>query len=511
MATSGYFDTSNPRIVYWIEAFINSQSTSGNYSNVTVRVWFKRTNSGYQTWGTGTVYCKINGTQYTSNVTPDQKITSTPIKLFEKTLNIYHNSDGTKNLALSAKISHNAPLNSDWHSWNYTLTTIPRASVPTMDKSTVEYGQSVMIYTNPASSSFKHTLRYNWNGRTGTIASNVGSSYTWTIPTSFMNYIPNSTSTTGTIYCDTYSGSTKIGTKSITLKTTVPSNVKPTFSTVTHNEVVSTVSTIVGQYVKNLSKLNLSITGASGAYNSTIKSYQITVDGKTYNSQSTVSETLQSSGTLTITGKVTDSRGRSYSKSITINVLNYEPPSITNLAVKRTSSDGSENLVGEYASVSQNITLYDLNGKNAATIKIKSKLKNNQLWETKYTKTITNDYEGTVVLNGFDIDKSYNIMIQVEDQFNISSVVFDLSTGVVPLSWSKTGIGVGKVWERGTADIGGDTYIDGDLYIQNYLSWHDGNVLFDSNSNGSYIRFPNGVQICFMRRQTSGNGGTTYI
>lgn len=95
MATSKAFATSNARVKYTITIKQNSQSVSGNYSNVIVSVRFYRTNTWYTTYGTGTVYCKINGTTCSVGVTPTQKITSAGIVLFSKTLNINHNADFT--------------------------------------------------------------------------------------------------------------------------------------------------------------------------------------------------------------------------------------------------------------------------------------------------------------------------------------------------------------------------------------------------------------------------------
>ena len=179
-----------------------------------------------------------------------------------------------------------------------TLTTVIPASTPTLSASSVNYGSSVTIYTNRVHTNLTHTLKYNWNGYTGTIATGVGASYAWTIPTSFMNYIPNATSTTGTITVETYNGTALAGTKTVNLTTTVPASVVPTFDTITHSEANSVVTNAgIGAYVKDLSKLNLAITGATGAYGSTITSYKIVFDGVTYNAQSVTSNTVTTAGT----------------------------------------------------------------------------------------------------------------------------------------------------------------------------------------------------------------------
>jgi hypothetical protein len=92
VGTSAAMSTSNSFVKYQITINQNSQNVPGNYSNITVSVNFCRTNSGYSTYGTGTCYCKINGSTYSASVTTSQKIKNSGITLFSKTLNIDHNN-----------------------------------------------------------------------------------------------------------------------------------------------------------------------------------------------------------------------------------------------------------------------------------------------------------------------------------------------------------------------------------------------------------------------------------
>lgn len=228
MATSNAMSTSNQYIKYTISIKQNSQSIADNTSNVTVSVRFYRTNTGYTSYGTGTVYCKINGKQYSDSVTPSQKITNSGIVLFTKTLNISHGIDGKKTLTCSAWISHDVVTSSE-QSYSQALSTIYRASVPTVSPSPVKMGNPVTINTNSASSSFTHTLKYTFGGTTATIATGVGESYPWKVP-DLASKCNNATSGTATITCITYNGSTKIGTETCTVTVNVPSPTKPVFT-----------------------------------------------------------------------------------------------------------------------------------------------------------------------------------------------------------------------------------------------------------------------------------------
>lgn len=237
MGTSGAMSTSNDKVKYSITIGTNWQSVSENYSSVNVKVNFWRTNSGYQTYGTGVVYCKINGTTYSASVSSSQKITSSGITLFNRDVAVGHNADGSKYLDTSAWISMDTPLSSSEQWYGEWLTTIPRASQPTLSSSNVTMGNNVTIYTNRASNSFTHCLYYQiGNGGWNTIATNIENNYTWTIPTSLANNSPNSTNLNLNMILETYSGNTYIGSKSVNLNANVPTSFIPIINSVTLTE-----------------------------------------------------------------------------------------------------------------------------------------------------------------------------------------------------------------------------------------------------------------------------------
>ena len=124
MAVSGNLNTSNDRVKYNITVTESNVNTANNTSDITVSVKFWRTNTGYETYGTGTVYVTVDGTQYTQAVTSSQKITNAGIVLFKKTMTIKHGSDGSKTVNVKAKISLGSVLSSDYQGFNVTLTKI---------------------------------------------------------------------------------------------------------------------------------------------------------------------------------------------------------------------------------------------------------------------------------------------------------------------------------------------------------------------------------------------------
>lgn len=468
MALSGEFGTSNQYIKYYFEVIQNWQDVGGNYSNVTVRVWFKRTN-GYESYGSGTVYVNIDGGAYSASVTSSQKITSTPICLFERTVNITHNGDGTRSFSVSAYISHSV-VSSSSNAWSFGLTTIPRASTPTLSNGNFTMGSAITIYTNKLAN-FTHTVVVTFGGYTANIAFDVVDSVTWTPPTANMApQIPNATSGIGSITLHTYSGGTHIGSKSVGFTANLPTSVVPTFTSVTHSEGTTSpdVKTIIGSYVQNLSTLNMVINGASGVYGSSITNYTFNIDGVDYNGNaSTKSNPLKASGTLTLTATITDSRGRTATKTASITVLAYEAPKITTLTVERANSDGTLNAMGTYVKVTRAGTFNTLNAKNTLTIVVKSKTRGTGTWTTKNTSTAqtASPHSSSVVLSTYSATASHDFMIEFTDKFNTTISLAVISTGQVTMSWGKTGIGIGKVWESGALDLAGDINVTGNSNV----------------------------------------------
>ena len=204
---NGSFDvtTSNQYIkgkVTWND-YKDDNSDAENYTWVHAEFRLSRTNTGYTTRDyEGGFYITIDGQDFYSNtlmVSADKKV--------------YHNSDGKKTITISVRGSMpNTSLSVSQQSGQATLTTIPRASGVTAGEGTI--GSNLLISINRASDSFTHTLSYSFGSLSGQIATGVGTSYSWALPTSFYAQIPNSKSGQGTITCQTYSGGTLIGTSS---------------------------------------------------------------------------------------------------------------------------------------------------------------------------------------------------------------------------------------------------------------------------------------------------------
>lgn len=205
--------TSNQYIVgtvSWKETNINE---TNNTSIVTVELRLSRTNNYTSATGYGGYYVVIDGTSTYVAADYDDKITlnsNTLVASASKT--ITHNTDGSKSITISVYSDGLTIFTISQQSGTARLTTIPRKSSVKAGKGTI--GDELRISITRASDSFTHRLSYTFGSLSGTIASNVGEYYDWDIPTSFYAQIPNATSGKGTITCQTYSGSTLIGSSS---------------------------------------------------------------------------------------------------------------------------------------------------------------------------------------------------------------------------------------------------------------------------------------------------------
>lgn len=354
------YGTSNKYIMYSVNSTEHGVSipSNGSYVNVWMDVW--RTNTGYTTYGSGTAYLRINGTLYSATITSSQKITSSAIRLI--TVNnvwIPHNADGSKAISITGWISHDR-FSSSEQGYTHTLTTIPRQASISSFTCASSYLNGAMTIKYNSKTSYTYYLRLSvpnvqqiYRGSLGTkAAGDQTATHTFTSAElqTIYNLFPNTDKVTIEAVIETYNGSTKIGESGkLTLTLTMPTSVVPSFTSVT----AMGVNLFGNFYLQSISSVKLTINGASGIYGSTIKSYSIKGDTFSYNGSSSAYTTgvLVHSGNITFTATITDSRGRTASKTVTITVTAYSPPTIS-LSAYRCNSSGVEDAAsGTYIAV----------------------------------------------------------------------------------------------------------------------------------------------------------------
>lgn len=493
--TSEAFSTSNPYIKFEIKVVENSYSVANNTSNVTVTVRFWRTNTGYQTYGTGTVYCFIYNDTYSQAVTSDQKITNSGIVLFEKTLDIPHDDDGTRNLNVAAYISHER-VTSESYDYYVDLTTIPRVSELSCPTTWV-LGQSITFKINRKSSSFRDTLSYETSSTeySGDLyVKTASTTLSCTLSKNLANIYPNSTRGRVIFRLTTYDGSgTKIGYTERNASFIIPdddSDFLPKCSlsltdtsSITVNGAKKSCLAYFGKYVAGVSEIRATIS-AHGAYGSTIKSYSGSYPGGSFSSSQFDIPTRELSGNCTINVSASDTRDRICTAKGSANVAAYSPPTVTALSVHRcvSETDGTENDQGNFTQVRYGYSIYNIasatSNKNAKSVVLKYKKSTDSAWTSKTlidSNATAYTGSGTIIISTSS-DFSYDILLTVSDSITSSSKSTSVSTGycIYHIPASGKGITIGGIAE-------------GDGFNVKMPAAFSGPITASGNYNGQYV------------------------
>lgn len=462
-----------------------SQSVSGNSS--VIRIWCNLISDSYASvYGvTAPLTVYVNGTgaieQVTVNISPNSKQL-----LWVNEYTVPHNSDGTKTVPLSLKVDINAAgYGSAEYRWDYQLATIPRASP--ISASNGVLGSAMTLTIDRKSSSFTHTVRYNWQGTTGTVGTGISTSTSYTPPLTFASNIPNSTSGTITFYCDTYSGSTLVGTSQTTATLSVPDSVVPTIGGLTLEETATAMNGISTstEFAQILSRVKATVTGASGIYGSTIKSYSITVVNQnlTLTENGGIFDYFKNNGTFIVRATVTDSRGRtSTNKDVTINVREYFSP-VGGFSVVRSGANKDKLTITRNAKVAP-LNISGVN-KNTLSIQFKYAQRGSGTWTNSTgnaNENLTSTFElvnsQASLVETFATTKSYDLIMVVSDKFLSSEVKVSVGTVTIPYAVTKNAFGIGKAPEiSNSVDSAYQYYCNGNP-IQHYkLTNNDGTAI----------------------------------
>ncbi|AYP28560.1 tail protein [Streptococcus phage SW5] len=483
------------RIRLWVDQV--SQDKVANTSQVRFQLALLNTTTTFAQYQCN-AYIEFEGQRLNWSGSPSMLGWYQTIPLIDQTVTINHDSDGKKTFSVSAQFNGSggwSPRTLTISGISFTLTDIPRLSSVSVDTGTI--GSSVTININRQSSSFKHTVRYAWANKSGTIASNVDTSTEWTIPLDFANDFPNSETGTGTIYVDTYSEGTMIGTQSATLIASVPASMKPTFEGVSlsdSNTAAQKVLQNANTFIQIMSNIKVSFNGASGSYGSNITGYRAEIVGKnqTTNVNGGTLGIMNYNGTITVRASVSDSRGRwSDPRDVSVKVLEYFAPSLS-FSVVRTGSTSSTLEIIRNARIAPLI----VNGIQKNTMKLTFKV--SPYGKDAYTTdtgpasgewlSVSSLVNSPANLAGeYAANKSWQILAILEDKFTSTSFKAQVPVESVVLSYDRDGLGIGKIREFGALDVAGDIYANNSQIQQYQLTSNNGGPKWNvDNANNLY-------------------------
>lgn len=455
MATYG---TSNKYINY----SVNSQELSYDINSNTsvVRVWIDvwRTNTGYTTYGTGTVYARINGGVYSAGISTGQKITSTPIRLGTWDVTVGHNADGSKAISVTGWISH-SQFSTGEQGYTHTLTTIPRQANITESSNFTDVQNPTIKFSNPGGFNMSVWLEPNPNGPHLAVRDNIPNtgSYTWELTDEERNQLREACKgKTCTIRIGLYSNNKQWA--SYHDRTYTITNANPSFTSIT----ATPVNPFGSLYLQGKSSIKLTINGAKGIYGSTITTYSIKGGDYSYSGElnTYTTDVLSKSGDITFTATITDSRGFTASKTVKVTVTAYTLPTLT-FETYRCDSSGTKDIIkGTYIYVKPTFTYCVITG-NA--IKTKSIKINNTSKSTAF-----NSRQG-YVFSGYALNTTHEVEVSITDNVgNTVTVIHDIDIGKVLMHIPnhKNGIGFGRYCDvEEQMQIGYDLNIFGSLLI----------------------------------------------
>ena len=410
----------------------NSTNTTNNTSNITCTASLK---SSGQSWSSSynstlVIYWHDNRENYDRQVASvnAKSLSANATLKAEGTINVTHKDDGTLSgyaYAVFTKGGTSAytPASNNISTNNTALTTIARASVPTISPSTFNIGDTITINTNRKSTAFTHNVIFYFGTYSYTIATGVTDQVTFDtsqVASNMYQQIPNASEGEGNVTLETYNGATYIGTKYSTFIAKV-TNSSPTFNSayLDTNATTTAITNNNQQIIRNNSTLQVNITNAQAKNYATLNSAKVNINGTNYTASFSGSSATFNIGTLNLSSNttavvsVTDSRGITTSQNLTLTILDWQLPTAI-IYLQRESnfySNTSINVNADYSS---------LDNKNTITIKARTK----KTSEGSYGSYTDLQDEVTSTLN---LDNNYAWDVQVLVQDKIGSTTYNLT------------------------------------------------------------------------------------
>jgi len=423
MATSGSFNTSaygsgNYNRYLRFEWSVQSQSISGNSTTISYTLKGAGGNTTSYVMS-GPFKLDIAGQTVYSSSSRIQLKNGTVLKT--GTFTMTHNSAGARSFSASATAAiYTAAVNCSG-SGSWALPDIPRAATISKATNFNDTGNPTITYSNPAGNSVTSLnagiFLDGWTAVADYRAiSKTGTSYTFNLTEAERNAIraamPNSNTMTLRFYVQTVIGGQTYLNYTTATVTIVDGN--PTFSAA-YQDTNSTVTAITGnnqQIVRNQSTLRVSVTSLSAKKSATISSVTCTLNGTTYNGTISGTSCTFNIGTLNIASnataavKVTDSRGNSASKNLTIQILDWVLPSAI-ITMQRQNNYYDPTTINVDGSISS------VNGMNAMTIKLRYK-KQSDAWSSQTWYTMQDNVSQTFTM---DNDFAWDVQVVISDKF----------------------------------------------------------------------------------------------
>lgn len=248
----------------------------------------------------------------------------------------------------------------------------------TLDKTSVDAGQPIGATITAGNAAYAHKLTFTAGSRSETLELEAGvGSTSYTIPMDWLEEIPRATELQATATLETYSGEELMGSESKAFTILCPADVVPTCEI-----TAEPVNGFEGLYLGGRSSVALAIVNEQGLYGAQVVGYQLTGAGRSeYLKSATFGPLTQGDNTFTAT--VTDTRGRTGKAQVTVNVLPYISPSLTNVSIYRSNAQGVADGEGAWISAQATAVYSAAEGANSAILQARYRTANGSwsAWE----------------------------------------------------------------------------------------------------------------------------------
>ncbi len=417
-------------------------------------------------------------------------------------ITLSHDSNGQKSFAVTIQAAvYNSAVNARANK-TFTLDRIYRTSTLSSDNFTM--GTAGTITVTRGNNTYTHTVTYSFGSQTGTIVTKSSStSISFTPSTSLASQVPNATSGILTLTCETFNGNTSLGTTSITKTLNVPDSIKPTVNSATY----ANTNNSLGVYLATFSAVRVTAISATAGTGATIQSYSTTFNGQTYNGTSFTTAIPATSGSYDLVITVTDSRGRTGTKTYTIAYAAYSAPTLSFTAV-RTDASGNADDTGAYMKFTMTGTACSVKSgsteKNSATGKIEYRTVGSNSWTTLNATASgrTATYSGVLAAA---VSNSFEVVASVTDGINTTTVKnVIVSSASYPMTFYRGGKGVafGRVANKNgfvcemDAEFNGGFKANGVRLLGGTTTIANGTNLNTLTTLGEYVVYDAGAKTC---------------
>nr|DAV77095.1 MAG TPA: protein of unknown function DUF859 [Caudoviricetes sp.] len=461
--------TSSGYVRLVLEVNETSRDITTNTSTISWQLWLeKNTTWVYNLNNDSLAEVEINGQYVLSKYVSFDLRNREWVTFGSGTMTIPHNEDGTKSITIWARLTNVADQgNINWFSGTVNLENIPRSS-GIKSVTETELGKPITINIDKKVDEFRHQVWWSVNG-SDLIDLGTGhdTSLQFTIPIEYANRIINSDTGALDVRVRTFRGNDQIGNdvykRGIPIR--VPSSIVPTLEDVTITERTARLAEFipVGNFIKDKSVMRVETAGANGSYGSTIVSTELTVDNLVVRATSG-DFPANKAGNLEVTAKITDSRGRTATKSKTIKVWDYYAPKIIAFLANRTGNGTNKTII---ATVAANVSPLIIDGvnRNPYTLKIQYSAKKTNRWidAVNLTNESTEKINRQIDCGAFyELSKAYNIRLVIQDKLSdlVDSVLLVRSSRVL---WA---------WGDNRASVGGFPELEGHFESHLPVAFH---------------------------------------